>query len=306
MIESMKIANYRKKTKTFELSEISDEGIYITDIKGLGLVKAKLNTTDIAGMDGSEYNSSQLEERNIVITFKMEAVYGNSVEDARQLLYELFTTKREVELTFKTTNRYASCVGYVESNEPDIFQPEVSQQISIICPDPCFYDANDTGLQVTTFFGIQDNFEFPFMNDSLIEDELEFGIIRRNTSGNLRYEGEVETGCKIYIHAIGEVGTVTIYNTSTKERMVIDADKLAALTGSALKNADTIIIDTNRGSKGIKLLRDGEYTNVLNVISRDSAWFTLSQGDNLFAYTATHHLYNLQFQIENRIAYGGI
>lgn len=306
MLESVKIKNYRGKTMTLNLSEYTEEGIYIKKITGLGPVKAKINTRDTAGADGTTYNSSQLEERNIIITFGMVETYGGSVEDARQILYKMFTTKRKVDLIFKTANRFVSCSGQVETNEPDTFSKDVTQSVSIICPDPAFYDANGNGIQATTFYGLESAFEFPFSNESLTDNLIEFGVMRRNTSGNIHYVGEIEVGCQIYIHALGDVGTITIYNTETKERMVIDAEKLRALTGSGLKYSDTLIIDTTPKHKSIQLLRNGEYTNVLNIINRGSDWFKIVQGDNLFAYTATEGLYNVQFKIENKIAYGGI
>ena len=306
MIKSLKIKNYRGKTMTLDLTEFSEDGIYIMSINGLGPVTSKINTTNVASYDGSIFNSSQLEERNINIKFGIAEVYSGSTEQARQKIYEMFTTKRPVELTFLTDNRYALCEGYVRINDPDIFSEEVSQTVSIICPDPAFYDANGTGIQVTTFYGIENHFEFPFSNESLTDNLIEFGIMRRDTSKNIHYIGEIETGCTITIHALGDVGSITIYNTQTKERMFLDANKLEALTGSPLKYSDTLIINTNRNKKSVRLLRDGVYTNVLNIIARNSDWFKIAQGDNLFAYTATDGLYNIQFKVENRIAYGGI
>jgi hypothetical protein len=306
MIKSLKIKNYRGKTMTLDLAEISEDGIYIKTITGLGPVTAKVNTTDVAGYDGSIFNTSQLEERDINIKFGIAEVYSGSTESARQKLYEMFTPKRPVTLTFLTDNRHAFCEGYVRICDPDIFSKDVSLMATIVCPDPAFYDANGTGVQITTFYGLESAFEFPFSNESLTDNLIEFGVMRRNTSGNIHYVGEMETGCVITIHALGDVGTITIYNTQTKEKMILDADKLEALTGSPLKYSDTIIINTNRNKKSVRLLRDGVYTNVLNIIARNSDWFKIVQGDNLFAYTASEGLYNVQFKIENKIAYGGI
>ena len=306
MINSVSIKSYKGQRKTLRLSELSEEGIFIKKITGLGPVKAQVNLTDVAGYDGSEFNSSQLEERNIQIIFGFEEAYSNSVEDARQLLYKLFTTKREVRLDFDTTNRKVYCTGIVETNEPNIFDKNVTESVTIRCADPYFYDTANNGVQQTVFFGTEDQFEFPFSNESLTENLIEFGVVRRNAQGNVYYKGEVETGCKIYIHAVGSVGSITIYNTQTRERMIIDADKLASKTGSSLKTADTLIIDTNRGHKNVQLLRDGVYTNVLSILKKGSDWFKIEQGDNLFAYTATSGIENVQFTIENKVAYGGI
>ena len=54
------------------------------------------------------------------------------------------------------------------------------------------------------------------------------------------------------------------------------------------------------------LLRNGLYTNILNCLDRDSDWFQLSKGDNLFAFVAEEGTSNLQFRIQNKIVYEGV
>ena len=54
------------------------------------------------------------------------------------------------------------------------------------------------------------------------------------------------------------------------------------------------------------LVREGKTYNILNCLSKDSDWFQLTKGDNLFAYTADEGANNLQFTIENRIVYEGV
>lgn len=45
---------------------------------------------------------------------------------------------------------------------------------------------------------------------------------------------------------------------------------------------------------------------VLNALDKESDWFQLTKGDNIFAYTADEGAENLQFKIENRIIYEGV
>ena len=88
--------------------------------------------------------------------------------------------------------------------------------------------------------------------------------------------------------------------------MKIYNSKIAALTGSGIIAGDDIIISTVRGNKYISLLREGIYTNILNALDKESDWFQLTKGDNIFAYTADEGAENLQFKIENRIIYEGV
>src|SRR5699024_2617828 len=115
-----------------------------------------------------------------------------------------------------------------------------------------------------------------------------------------------ETGVTMTIHAIGEASGITIYNVGTRESMTIDTDKIEQFTGSGIDAGDDIIICTIPGSKSIVLQRDGVTTNILNCLDRNSDWFKLSKGDNVFAFTAEVGSNNLQFSIESNVVYEGI
>ena len=55
----------------------------------------------------------------------------------------------------------------------------------------------------------------------------------------------------------------------------------------------------------IVLFMNGIYTNILNCLDKDSDWFQLSKGDNIFAYVVEEGTTNVQFKIENRTAFEG-
>lgn len=39
---------------------------------------------------------------------------------------------------------------------------------------------------------------------------------------------------------------------------------------------------------------------------KNTDWFTLAKGDNIFAFTADSGVTNLQFRIENKVIYEGV
>lgn len=301
MIKSVTVTNYLGDTIKLELARPELSGFAIKDITGLGPGTATINATEISTTDGGIYNSSRLSARNIVIA--MEFLWKNTIEEARHLSYKYFPLKRKVTLLFETDTREATIEGYVESNDPTIFSKNEGSDISIICPDPYFYSS---GMNTTVFSGIEPAFEFPFSNESLSENMLQMGIIQNAVEKVIVYDGDAETGVTITIHAIGAATDISIYNTGTRESMHIDTTKLASYTGSGLKFGDDIIICTVPGKKSVTLLRDGVSTNILNCIDKDSDWFKLSKGDNVFAYVAETGSNNLQLSIENRIVYEGI
>lgn len=60
------------------------------------------------------------------------------------------------------------------------------------------------------------------------------------------------------------------------------------------KNASPIV-------KGGNAMSQIEY-----LTSKNTDWFTLAKGDNIFAFTADSGVTNLQFRIENKVIYEGV
>lgn len=302
MIKSITVTNYLGDSLKMELTRPEKSGFIVNSITGLGAGTASINTTDVATNDGSLYNSARANSRNIVLSLRF--LFQDTIEDVRQKSYKYFPLKKKVTLKFETDNRLSEIDGYVESNEPEIFSKEEGSDISIICPYPFFHSA--AGDQVTVFSGVEPAFMFPFSNNSLTENLLLMGEIQHKTENVVIYEGDVETGITITIHALGAASDITIYNVSTREKMFIDTVKLQSLTGAGITAGDDIIICTVKGQKSVRLVRQGVTTNILNCLGKNADWFQLSKGDNIFAYTADTGTTNLQFKIENRILYEGV
>ena len=304
MIKTVTVINHLNEKLVLDLMRPEKSGFVVKKIDGLGPVKANINTVEVSTRDGSSFNSARSNQRNIVIYLKY--LFQNSIEDTRQKSYKYFPVKKPISLIFETDNRTLGIEGYVESNEPDIFSNASGGQISIICPYPHFYSAKYDGSNTVTFYGVESLFGFPFSNESATESSIEFGSLENHSEQNIPYSGDVDNGITIVMRAIGDVEHVTIHNTGTRESMVIDTDKLEQLTGSKIITGDEITICTVEGHKSITLLRDGVYTNILNCLSRDSDWFQLSKGDNMFAYVAESGGTNLQFMITYNVLYEGV
>lgn len=309
MINGFTFTNFRGDSIDVDLRRPEVSGFLIKDVTGLGPAKATINSTEVATYDGAFFNSSRVESRNIVFTIGFVTTEtGETIEDIRQKSYKFFAIKREVAVIVKTDNRWLETTGYVESNEPEIFSQEESAQISIICPDPYFYEAGkDRSLQKTDFYGIKHSFVFPFSNESLTEKKIVLGEIQNMSENTVWYTGDAMTGIYIRIHALGTAKNITIHNTELRQKMTIDTDKIATLTNSdGIITGDDIIITTVKGSKSAYIIRDGVYTNILNALNKDADWFQLEKGDNVFTFVADEGLTNLQFYIENRILYEGV
>ena len=279
MIKNIQITSFRDETLAIELANPEKSGFAIVDITGLGPVKAEINTIENGINDGAVYNSAHVSYRNIVLSILF---IGIDIESLRQKSYQFFSVKQRVKLLIETDNRTMNIEGYVESNEPTIFSKNEGCKISIICPSPYF--KMGSGDPNTTMFG----------------------IVRTDTAGDVYYEGDVGTGIVITISALGPVKNIKIYNTMTKEQMVLNTDKIETLTGTAFDAGDEIVISTIKNKKFIRLLRNGIYTDILRCLDLKSDWFTIYKGDNVFSYTADTGVDNLQFSITNDVIYEGV
>lgn len=301
MIKSLTVTNHLGDSLLLELRSPEKSGLLIQSIEGLGPSKANINSTELATMDGAHFNSARATPRNIVLTLAL--LEFPTIEDSRQRTYKYFPVKKDVTLRIETDNRTVETVGRVESNEPNIFSRQQTTQISILCPDPYFYAEGDSG---TVFSGVLPKFSFPFCNNSLTENLLSFGDLRFDTRVVFEYAGDADTGMVITIHALGSSANITLFNSTTGESMKIDVSKISILTGQPYGLGEDIIISTIRGDRYVRLLRGGEYYNIIGVLNKDADWFQVSNGENIFAFVTEDGLNNIMVSFGYRNSYGGI
>lgn len=281
MIKSLIVTNPKGEELTLELSRPELSGLYIKSIDGLGPPTASINTQDIATIDGALYVGSRLETRNIVIELGMLDV--PSVEENRLKTYKYFQTKRPVSIVVITDNRKVKIEGYVESNEPEIFSDMETTKISVICPDPYFYDIEPT---TKNFSETDPLFEFEFSNERLTENLLIMSEIRVDTRSLIVYPGDGDTGVKIQIKMLADVSTFVMYDVVSQKSMKFTGSKMPSGLGTTFKKNDIIEINTVKGNKYVSLVRGGISLNIISALDRKAEWFQLSPGDNIFAYAA--------------------
>lgn len=302
MIRGIIVTNHNNDSLELDLFHPEWSGIIINNITGLGPPKANINYNETAMLDGGIFTSARTDARNIVFSFTM--MWDPLIEDSRLKIYKYFPIKKQVSIEVITDYRRARCHGYVESVEPDIFSDKESAQVSIICPDPFFYEVEQS---VYAFSGVQPLFEFPFWNDSLTDNLIEFGNMLEDNRATLNYKGNVDTGVLITCHVTtNSVENLTIWNVNTREHMRIDTNKIKSLTGITFSQGDDIIINTKAREKSVTLLHEGTPYNIISCIEKDADWFTLTTGANVFTFVADFGESNLMMTITYQNAYGGI
>lgn len=270
-----------------QLNLTRNEEYIVARVDGLTPPTASINTTKVALGDGAIFNSSAVNERNIVITLY---ITGN-IERNRQRLYSLFKTKEACRVFFKNRYRDVYIDGYVESFDATIFDKTQKVQVSILCPSPYFVNVNQ---QEYDFSWVSRGFEFPF---SVPAEGVELGTIENISSVNIINNGDVDTGIKIILTARGTVLNPTIINTQTNEKMTINY---------SLKSGDVVTITTGRGQKNVCLTRGGTTTNIISRLSANSTWFKVLVGDNPFAYESSAGGGNLDIKFIFSELYEGV
>lgn len=116
----------------------------VTDVNGLGPVKATVSTSNLTVLDGASLDSVRTGLRNIVIEFEYRPDFasGQSVYSLRQALYKVAGSSRTVELTFVVDGVGSrKIIGTVESLESPMFSKDLTGQMSVICTSPYFIGA---------------------------------------------------------------------------------------------------------------------------------------------------------------------
>lgn len=280
---SLKVENDRGNT--LELTGNPNYTVY--KIEGLTPPKASINMSSNATTDGDTVNSVRLENRNIVIY----TTVNSDVETNRINLYKYFPVKKNIKLYFSNESREVYIEGRVELIECDLFTERQVAQISIICPKPYFKAVDNL---VTMFSDVSSLFEFPF---SISKDGIEFSAITANIRKSIINTGDVETGIIINLFAKGTVVNPVIYDVLKRTQLRLNFEMVAG---------DSIVINTNAGKKSIELIRAGVSRNIMGNMAKNSTWFKLESGDNVFAYDAESGNSNLQLTFTTSILYSGV
>lgn len=259
-----KVENTRNNILTLTQDE---DNFQVLKITGLNPPKAQINTTKMATLDGKKFNSSTLNERNIVITVKL----NGDVEKNRIRLYSFFRPKEWCKFYYKNSSRDVFIEAYTENVECDLFTNNETMQISLLCPEPYFKDVQEI---IDDISKILSKFEFPF---SIDEDGIEFSTLDTSKITNVHNSSEMDTGVIVDIDIYSHIEKLLIKNTSTGETLTLNYQ---------FQSNDKVTINTNKGHKSIKLIRNAETINIFSAIEKGSTFFKLNIGDNFFSYLA--------------------
>ncbi|WP_195465380.1 phage tail domain-containing protein [Faecalispora jeddahensis] len=245
-------------------------------------------TSQNSGQDGVTYNNSTAKMRNIVLVFD---IYKQNPAMETDALYQFFQPRSHGVLYHKDGGKQRKIGYYVEKLSPSGYQMLRTITLSLICPDPKWYDLNEQLTELASWEG-------------LIEWDLEiteepFELTRKvNTLiGNVYNGSNVTQGLKVKFMATGEVVNPSLYNIDRQELMKLNL---------TMHPGDTVMITTAQGNKRVKLTSGGVTTNINNYMAYPPVWLQAYPGDNLYRYDAESGIDNLNVTITHTQAYWGV
>lgn len=276
--EKLEFSNW---TNTFQLDGL--EGI-----SGLDNI---IYTSKCMAQDGSSYNGSTLNNRNIILQGTI--LENKNINRAR--LIKIFNPKLPGKLIFldDTTNtlKYVDCIvekaPAITSNER---RPKFV--ISLICPIPYFKDYIENKVNIALW---KPSLSFPL--SPISTKPIVMGYREPNLIVNVYNSGHVTTGMTIVFLATGTLTNPSLFNINTREFFKINKTMVAG---------EKIIVTTEFGDKKIIDILNNIETNILNLIDLDSTFLQLECGDNLFRYDADSNLENLNVTIKYKNNYLGV
>lgn len=249
-------------------------GYLVADVDGIGPVKATIVSSGYAGQDGTQYQHSRRDDRNILIRVELHPDFvTNSVQSLRRRLYDYFMTKSEVFLRlYDTDGPTVDISGRVEDCKPAIFTQTPAVDISIICFDPDFKELES--IQVNGM-------------STATEDEM-----------LIEYSGTVETGIEFVMNVDRALTDFTIYHRPP------DGTLKTLDFAHPLLAGDILTINTVSGNKRVTLTRSGSDSSLLRGMSPQSNWIELSKGDNYIRVYAEGA--GIPFSISYLTRHGGL
>jgi hypothetical protein len=275
MLFKIDVTNSAGATYTFQLDDPSS-GFELREVQGLDPVKATIVTTSFAQLDGTQYQSSKREARDILIRLGLEPDFvGTSVKDLRKILYNWFMPKTFVSITLYDDDEEEPTVyitGRVESNQAPLFQQFPEANLSIMCFDSDFKDLGSVSISGNS---VSDTTE------TLVE-----------------YTGTVETGIVFTFSPDRDISEFTLYHRTP------DGTTKQSNFAVELHAGDVVTLSTSPGSKSVILTRSGSDTSILYGMPAPRYWIALAPGDNYIRVFAEGD--GIPFEIAYTNRYGGL
>jgi len=276
-----------KYNKELTFTERKFDPFLLVKANGIYDVSNNISKSNNVVIAGATYLGSVMEARNIVLTIKDIDNY----EQNRELVDQVFQNGVLGILTVKDGEHIRNIEYYTESIESTATVGKRLTTISLICPDPYFYDPNENVVNIAT---MTPHFEWP--HEFVAEGE-EFSFQNPSRTGVIENEtAEENTGMTMVVTVTDTVKNPQIVKIQTQEFLQMGEDG----HDFYLYRGDVLTITTHTGNKNILLTRNGETSGANHHMTADSVFFQLSRGTNTIGYNADEGRNAIMIQVSYR------
>ncbi len=266
------------KTSVFRL--IKYDGIEATDIS--------VSVASNGSVDGGYLQSVRIEPRSISISFAIDD--RSRTEELRKWLIKYFTPKEQGTLTV-SRGEVTRQIDFIiaekpEFNQNNIIEDRLILNVSLLCPDPYFYDVVTDMVRFLTYTPIG---TFPITSISGVG--LTTGFMTVTDTVEIVNDGDAPVGVVCEIMAFG--GSVT------NPKIMCNGEYVRVLRIMAPN--EVVKIDTRERRKNIYVDGVSQF-----IFDRTSVFFSLPVGVNTLTVAADSGLTNASTVITYTLKYFGV
>lgn len=246
-----------------KIGDIYFSGYDIIEYSGLQEISVEYEMTENAVGNGTIITGWYMPEREITLTARVPKMNAESVFRyfKGNKNYVLTIGERKINVVMQNVKLDWTLTFY---NDPRI-------ELSLIAPDPYFYDVSDFGKDIA---GIIPQFGFPWTYSP--DNPVKFGYREFTDQTIFENDGDDEVGLKLRIEAYGVVKGVKFENLRTGQYIKINQD---------LSQGDILEISTVSNPSETPYIRLNG-VDIFDKIDRMSDFFKLAVGDNFLKYSA--------------------
>ena len=263
----------------------------LAGIDGIYDSKNNVYVSENSMIDGAVYQGSVAEFRNIVLHLKDLKDFPEN----RNALNRLFKEKSKGTLIFWEADADPRKIEYyVESLESTENHDVRTHDISLICPDPFFYDIDASTEEMASWVSA---FTFPFSSPSTgfifgYKDNSRIQTIQNNFA-------EDNIGITIIMSCLGAVTNPSITHIETNSSIHIGHENKPF----NMVAGDIVTITTATGNKHVTLTHEGATSEINHYLTEDSVFIQLMRGSNSFGFGADSGVNNLTITLEYTYKY---
>ena len=263
------------------------------DVSGISDIRNTLYTSSSMGQHGETFIAQKIEPREIEIDGSINRKDKDVALELRRRAQKILNPELAATLTYVYKD-FVRVIDCKVDNAPVFSRKEVLIDFTLqfTCPSPFWREEQEDKADIASWIS---SFEFEL---EIPQDEgIEFGYREPNIIVDVYNEGDVATGMRIEFRAQGTLINPVLLNVDTGEYIRVNAQ---------LEAGDIVTINTEYGSKGAVLQRNGAETDFFRYVDVDSTFMQLSIGDNIFRYDAESGVDQLEVTLYHSNKYLGV